>query len=100
MKLCIMDRDGTINADSEDYIKSAAEWQPLPGALEAIARINHAGWHVVVASNQSGLGRGLFDVAALNAMHILSARSQQLQQLNLLGAIRSRQRCNGSCGMF
>ena len=69
MKLCILDRDGTINADSEDYIKSAAEWQPLPGALEAIARINHAGWHVVVASNQSGLGRGLFDVAALNAMH-------------------------------
>jgi len=69
MKLCILDRDGTINVDSEDYIKSAAEWQPLPGALEAIARINHAGWHVVVASNQSGLGRGLFDVAALNAMH-------------------------------
>ena len=69
MKLCILDRDGTINEDSDDYIKSADEWIPLPGALEAIARINHAGWHVVVASNQSGLGRGLFDVAALNAMH-------------------------------
>jgi D-glycero-D-manno-heptose 1,7-bisphosphate phosphatase len=69
MKLVILDRDGTINEDSADYIKSAAEWKPLPGALEAIARLNHAGWHVVVASNQSGLGRGLFDVAALNAMH-------------------------------
>jgi D-glycero-D-manno-heptose 1,7-bisphosphate phosphatase len=69
MKLCILDRDGTINEDSLDYIKSPQEWQPLPGALEAIARLNHAGWHVVVASNQSGLGRGLFDVATLNAMH-------------------------------
>ena len=69
MKLCILDRDGTINADRDDFVKSANEWQPLPGALDAIARINHAGWHVVVASNQSGLGRGLFDVAALNAIH-------------------------------
>ena len=69
MKLVILDRDGTINADSDQYIKSAAEWVPLPGAIEAIARLNHAGWHVVVATNQAGLGRGLFDVAALNAMH-------------------------------
>ena len=69
MKLIILDRDGTINVDRDDFIKSADEWVPLPGALEAIARLNHAGWHVVVASNQSGLGRGLFDVAALNAMH-------------------------------
>jgi D-glycero-D-manno-heptose 1,7-bisphosphate phosphatase len=68
-KLVILDRDGTINQDRDDYVKSAQEWEPLPGALEAIARLNHAGWHVVVASNQSGLGRGLFDVAALNAMH-------------------------------
>lgn len=69
MKLVIVDRDGTINEDSADYVKSPSEWQPLPGALEAIARLNHAGWHVVVATNQSGLGRGLFDVASLNAMH-------------------------------
>jgi D-glycero-D-manno-heptose 1,7-bisphosphate phosphatase len=68
-KLVILDRDGTINQDRDDYVKSAAEWLPLPGALEAIARLNHAGWRVVVASNQSGLGRGLFDVAALNDMH-------------------------------
>ena len=69
MKLVILDRDGTINAESVEFIKSPEEWMPLPGALEAIARLNHAGWHVVVASNQSGLGRGLFDVASLNAMH-------------------------------
>jgi D-glycero-D-manno-heptose 1,7-bisphosphate phosphatase len=69
MKIVILDRDGTINEDSADYVKSPSEWQPLPGALEAIARMNHAGWHVVVATNQSGLGRGLFDVASLNAMH-------------------------------
>jgi D-glycero-D-manno-heptose 1,7-bisphosphate phosphatase len=69
MKLVIMDRDGTINAESTEFIKSPEEWTALPGALEAIARLNHAGWHVVVATNQSGLGRGLFDVASLNAMH-------------------------------
>jgi D-glycero-D-manno-heptose 1,7-bisphosphate phosphatase len=69
MKLAILDRDGTINLDSDEFIKSPDEWQPLPGALEAIARLNHAGWHVVIASNQSGLGRGLFDVATLNAIH-------------------------------
>lgn len=69
MKLCILDRDGTINEDSAEFVKTPSEWQPLPGALEAIAKLNHAGWHVVVASNQSGLGRGLFDVASLNAMH-------------------------------
>lgn len=69
MKLVILDRDGTINSDSDDFVKTPEEWLPLPGALEAIARLNHAGWHVVIASNQSGLGRGLFDVVSLNAMH-------------------------------
>lgn len=69
IKLVILDRDGTINEDSAEFIKSADEWLPLPGALEAIARLNHAGWHVVVASNQSGLGRGLFEVSELNDIH-------------------------------
>ena len=69
IKLVVLDRDGTINEDSAEFVKSPAEWEPLPGALEAIARLNHAGWHVVVASNQSGLGRGLFDVDMLNAIH-------------------------------
>ena len=69
MKLVILDRDGTINLDSDEYVKSPEEWIPIPGALEGIARLNHAGWHVVVATNQSGLGRGLYDIEALNAMH-------------------------------
>jgi D-glycero-D-manno-heptose 1,7-bisphosphate phosphatase len=69
MKLVILDRDGTINEDRDDYVKSPAEWVPVPGALEAIARLNHAGWHTVVATNQSGLARGLFDMATLNAIH-------------------------------
>ena len=75
MKLVILDRDGTINSDSDEFVKTPDEWLPLPGALEAIARLNHAGWHVVIASNQSGLGRGLFDVVSLNAMH---AKMQKL----------------------
>ena len=69
MKIVILDRNGTLNEHREDFVKSDIEWMPLPGALEAVARLNHAGWHVVIASNQSGLGRGLFDVASLNAMH-------------------------------
>ncbi len=69
MKLIILDRDGTINEDRDDFVKSPDEWVPLPGALEAIARLNHAGWHTVVATNQSGLGRGTFDMSTLNAMH-------------------------------
>ena len=69
MKLIILDRDGVINEDSDLYIKSVAEWRPLKGAAEAIARFNHAGYRVVVATNQSGIGRGLFDMATLNAMH-------------------------------
>jgi D-glycero-D-manno-heptose 1,7-bisphosphate phosphatase len=70
MKLIILDRDGTINEDRDDFVKSPEEWVPLAGALEAIARLNHAGWHTVLATNQSGLGRGLFDMAMLNAMHM------------------------------
>lgn len=68
-RLIVLDRDGTINIDRDDYVKSASEWVPLPGSLEAIARLNHAGWHVVVATNQSGIGRGLFEMSALNEMH-------------------------------
>ena len=69
MKLVVLDRDGVINHDSDQYIKSPEEWQPIAGSLEAIARFTQAGYQVVVATNQSGLGRGLFDMAALNAMH-------------------------------
>lgn len=69
MKLVILDRDGVINFDSDQYIKSADEWRPIPGSLEAIARLNHAGYRVVVATNQSGIGRGLFEMDTLNAIH-------------------------------
>ncbi|MDH5535363.1 MAG: D-glycero-beta-D-manno-heptose 1,7-bisphosphate 7-phosphatase [Betaproteobacteria bacterium] len=69
MKLVILDRDGVINQDSAAYIKSPDEWKPIPGSLEAIARLNQAGYRVVVATNQSGVGRGLFEMATLNAIH-------------------------------
>lgn len=69
MRLLILDRDGVINEDRDDYVKSADEWVPIPGSLEAIARLSRAGWRIAVATNQSGLARGLFDMAALNAMH-------------------------------
>ena len=62
-KLVILDRDGVINHDSQDYIKTPEEWQPLPGSLNAIAALNSAGFRVVVVSNQSGIGRGLFSEA-------------------------------------
>ncbi len=65
----ILDRDGVINADSDAYIKSVAEWQPLPGSLEAMARLSRAGWRVVVCTNQSGIARGLFSEATLDAIH-------------------------------
>jgi D-glycero-D-manno-heptose 1,7-bisphosphate phosphatase len=69
MKLVILDRDGVINEDSPEFIKSPAEWIPIPGSLEAIARLNQAGYRVVVASNQSGIARELFDMTTLNAIH-------------------------------
>ncbi len=68
-KLVILDRDGVINVDSDAFIKSPDEWVAIPSSLEAIARLNQAGYRVAIASNQSGIGRGLFDMAALNAMH-------------------------------
>jgi D-glycero-D-manno-heptose 1,7-bisphosphate phosphatase len=69
MKLVILDRDGVINYDSDQFIKTPDEWKPIPGSLEAIAKLNHAGYRVVIASNQSGIGRGLFDMATLNAIN-------------------------------
>lgn len=68
-KLIVLDRDGVINYDSDQFIKSPEEWRPIPGSLEAIARLNHAGFRVIVATNQSGLGRRLFDMATLISIH-------------------------------
>ena len=69
MPLVVLDRDGTLNVDDLAFITSADDWIPVPGALEAVAKLNEAGWRVVVATNQSGLGRGLFDVGTLNDVH-------------------------------
>jgi D-glycero-D-manno-heptose 1,7-bisphosphate phosphatase len=78
MKLVILDRDGVVNHDSDDFIKSPGEWIPIPGSLEAIARLNQAGYRVIVASNQSGIARGLFNVVTLNAIHKKMHESAQL----------------------
>jgi D-glycero-D-manno-heptose 1,7-bisphosphate phosphatase len=68
-KLVILGRDGILNQFRDDHVKEPAEWLPIPGALEAVARLNHAGWHAVVATNQAGIGRGMIDMASLNAVH-------------------------------
>jgi len=69
VKLAILDRDGVINEDSDDYIKTPDEWHAVPGSLEAIARLSRAGWRVVVASNQSGVARGYYSMETLNEIH-------------------------------
>lgn len=69
MKLIILDRDGVINEDSDDYIKSTEEFIPIEGSLEAIARLNQSGYSVAIATNQSGIARGLYTIDTLNSMH-------------------------------
>ena len=68
-KTIVLDRDGVINQDSVDYIKSHYEWEPIPGSLEAIALLHAAGYQVLVATNQSGLAQGLFDEYELAKIH-------------------------------
>jgi D-glycero-D-manno-heptose 1,7-bisphosphate phosphatase len=69
LKLLILDRDGVINHDSDAYIKTVEEWLPIPGSIEAIAQLSKAGWTVAVATNQSGIARGYYELAVLEAMH-------------------------------
>lgn len=80
VKLVILGRDGVLNEYRDDHVKAPEEWVPLPGALEAVARLNHAGWHVVVATNQSGIGRGMIDMASMNAVH-----AHMMQMLQRVG---------------
>ena len=87
MKLIILDRDGVINQDSDAFIKSVGEWIPLPGSIEAIARLSQAGWTVAIATNQSGLARGYFSAATLEAMH-QRLRELVAEQGGELGVIR------------
>ncbi len=68
-KLVILGRDGILNAYREGHVAAPEEWEPIPGAMEAVSRLNHAGWHTVVATNQAGIGRGMIDMAAINAVH-------------------------------
>jgi len=69
VKIVSLGRDGVLNQYSEAHVAAPEEWVPVPGALEAVARINHAGWHAVVATNQAGIGRGMIDMAAVNSVH-------------------------------
>lgn len=69
MSYIILDRDGVINYDSDEYIKSPEEWQPIPGSLEAIAKLNRHGFRVLIATNQSGVARGLYDLEMLDRIH-------------------------------
>jgi D-glycero-D-manno-heptose 1,7-bisphosphate phosphatase len=85
LKLAILDRDGVINQDSPDFIKSPEEWVPIPGSLDAIARLNHVGYRVIVATNQSGLRRRLLSVEDLSRIH--ERMHQQLAELG--GAIEA-----------
>lgn len=68
-RIVILGRDGILNAYREDHVKAPEEWVPIAGALDAVARLNHGGWHAVVATNQSGIGRGMIDMASVNAVH-------------------------------
>ncbi|KAF1056840.1 MAG: D-glycero-beta-D-manno-heptose-1,7-bisphosphate 7-phosphatase [Pseudomonas delhiensis] len=86
MKLLILDRDGVINQDSDAYIKTLDEWIPLPGAIEAIAQLSQAGWTVAVATNQSGIARGYYDLEVLEAMHA-SLRERVAEQGGELGLV-------------
>ena len=69
LKLVILGRDGILNDFRDDHVKSPDEWFPIAGALEALSRLNHGGWHAVIATNQSGIGRGMIDMASVNAVH-------------------------------
>jgi len=69
VKLVILGRDGVLNEFRDDHVKAPEELFAIPGALEAVSRLNHAGWHVVVATNQGGIGRGMIDMSAINAVH-------------------------------
>ena len=80
MKLVVLDRDGVINVDSVHFIKNTNEWVPIPGSLEAIALLNQSGYRVAIATNQSGISRGLFDMVTLNAIH-----DKMYRALNTLG---------------
>lgn len=89
MKIAIFDRDGTLNPLGDDYLSHPDQWQPLPGALQAVAQLNRAGWHTVVACNQPGLGGGLLDASTLNAIHAKLLRQLSASQARAMRYRRS-----------
>jgi D-glycero-D-manno-heptose 1,7-bisphosphate phosphatase len=85
-RILVLDRDGVINQDSDSYVKDPNEWEPIPGSIDAIARLCHGGYRICVATNQSGLARGLFELEQLNAMHrklrdLLAKQGGQLEMI-------------------
>ena len=85
-RVIVVDRDGVINEDSDEYIKSPEEWKALPGSIEALSKLSHAGCRICVVSNQSGLGRGLFGLSELNDMHrklrdLLAGQGAQIEMI-------------------
>jgi D-glycero-D-manno-heptose 1,7-bisphosphate phosphatase len=95
--LVILDRDGVVNVDSDDYVRSADEWQPLPGSLEAIAKLHAHGYRVVVVSNQSGIGRGLFTERALEAIDAKMTRAVEAAGGRLSGIYYCPHRPDEGC---
>jgi len=83
VKLIILGRDGILNEYRDDHVKAPVEWVPVPGALEAVSRLNHAGWHAVVATNQAGIGRGMIDMASVNLIHAHMNKLMQAQGARL-----------------
>jgi D-glycero-D-manno-heptose 1,7-bisphosphate phosphatase len=98
VKLVLLDRDGVVNEDRDDYVKSPEEWRPIPGSLEAIARLCEAGFEVVVVSNQSGLARGLFDRATLDAIHDEMRRAVESAGGRLAGVFVCPHAPDAGCG--
>lgn len=98
-KFVILDRDGVINYDADNHIRSPHEWQPIPGSLEAIARLYQANYRIVIATNQSGIGRGFFNVATLNAIHTKMQRvlAQQGGQIDAIFFCPHTGEANCSC---
>lgn len=95
--LIILDRDGVINYDSDAYIRSPEEWRPLPGSLEGVAALTAAGFRIVVASNQSGIGRGLFSEADLAAIHAKMTRAVEAAGGALAGVYHCPHRPEDGC---
>lgn len=96
-RLVVLDRDGVINEDSDEFIKSPEEWRPIPGSLEAIARLHQAGVRVAVVTNQSGVGRGLYSEETLAAIHARMSQAVEAVGGRLAGIFYCPHRPDAGC---